>query len=330
MMKGIVNTKSGALEALKIMDVKKPVPKSNQVLIRVMASAITNMEFMRYTKYINKGKAGGFAFLIDTALGTRGKVIGNEMSGIIEEVGISVRGFQKGDEVFGLTASMKGAWGEYAIANEKEICLKPVNYSFEQSAAIPVGAITALGAVYAAKIQKGQQVLVQGGSGGVGQYAVQLSKAQGGIVTAVCSTKNLETARSNGADYVVDYKHEDIAKSEKKYDVVIAINGYNPLNVYKKILNKGGTYIFVGGTLKAIMSVIGIPFYSIGSRKFGASAYPFLPKYKYLSDLKAFAEQGNIKPFIDKNYYPHDISDALRYIITEHAQGKVVINMDFN
>jgi len=329
-MKGIVNTKSGSLEALKIMDVKKPVPKSNQVLVGVIASAITNMEFMRYTKYINEGKTSGFAFLIDTVMGARGKIIGNEMSGIIEEVGKNVSGFQKGDEVFGLTASMKGAWGEFAIANEKEICLKPVNYSFEQSAAIPVGAITALGAVYAAKIQKGQQVLIQGGSGGVGQYTVQLSKAQGGIVTAVCSTKNLETARNNGADYIIDYKHEDIAKSEKKYDVIIAINGYNPLNVYKKILNKGGTYIFVGGTLKAILSVIGIPFYSIGSRKFGASAYPFLPKKKYLSDLKNLAEQGKIQPFIDKVYNPHDIAEAIRYIVQEHSQGKVVINLDFH
>jgi NADPH:quinone reductase-like Zn-dependent oxidoreductase len=329
-MKGIVNTRSGSLEALKIQDVNKPVPKPNQVLIRVKASAITNMEYMRYTKYINKGKAGGFAFLMDTAMGARGKIIGIEMSGVIEEVGRNVKYFKKGDEVFGLTASMKGAWGEYAVANEKEICIKPTNLSFEQSAAIPVGAITALGAVYAAKIQKGQQVLIQGGSGGVGQYTVQLSKAQGGIVTAVCSTKNLETARNNGADYIIDYKHEDIAKSEKKYDVIIAINGYNPLNVYKKILNKGGTYIFVGGTLKAILSVIGIPFYSIGSRKFGASAYPFLPKKKYLSDLKNLAEQGKIQPFIDKVYNPQDISEALRYIVNEHAQGKVVINLDFH
>ena len=329
-MKGIVNTKSGSLEALKIMDVKKPTPKSKQVLIRVKASAITNMEYMRYIKYISKGKAGGFAFLMDTAMGARGKVIGIEMSGVIEEVGKSVKSFKKGDEVFGLTASMKGAWGEYAIANEKEICIKPINLSFEQSAAIPVGAITALGAVYSAKINKGQQVLIHGGSGGVGQYAVQLSKAQGGIVTAVCSTKNLEMVRSIGADYVIDYKHEDITKTEKKYDAIIAVNGYNPLSAYKKMLKKGGRYIFIGGTMKAILSVFGIPFYSIGSKKFGASAYPFLSKKKYLSDLKAFAEQRKIQPFIDKVYNPHDISEALRYIVQEHAQGKVVINLDFH
>ena len=328
-MKGIVNTKSGSLEALKIVDVKKPVPKSNQVLIRVKASAITNMEYMRYIKYIDKGKAGGFAFLIDTAMGARGKIIGIEMSGIIEEVGKNVKSFKKGDEIFGLSASMKGAWGEYAVANEKEICIKPVNLSFEQSAAIPVGAITALGAVYSAKIKKGQQVLIQGGSGSVGQYAVQLSKAQGSIVTAVCSTKNLEMARNIGADYVIDYKQEDITKSEKKYDVIIAVNGYNPLSVYKKMLNKGGKYIFIGGTTKAIMSVFGIPLYSIGSKKFGASAYPFSPKKKYLSDLKDFAEQGKIQPFIDKVYNPQNISEALRYIVEKHAQGKVVIKLDF-
>jgi len=329
-MKGIVNTRSGSLEALKIQDVNKPVPKPNQVLIRVKASAITNMEYMRYTKHINKGKAGGFAFLMDIAMGARGKIIGIEMSGVIEEVGRNVKYFKKGDEVFGLTASMKGAWGEYAVANEKEICIKPTNLSFEQSAAIPVGAITALGAVYAAKVQEGQQVLIQGGSGGVGQYAVQLSKAQGGIVTAVCSTKNLEMARSIGTDYVIDYKHEDITKSEKRYDVIIAVNGYHPLSAYKNILNKYGTYIFVGGTTKAIMSVFGIPFHSIGSKKFKASAYPLLPKIKYLSDLKAFAEKGKIQPHIDKVYSPQDISEALRHIVQDHAQGKVVINMDFH
>ena len=328
-MKGIVNIKSGSLETLKIMELKKPVPKSNQVLIRVKSSAITNMEYMRYIKYINKGKTGAFAFFLDIILGARGKVLGNEMSGIVEEVGSKVKAYKKGDEVFGLTAGMKGSWGEFAISNEKEICIKPVNLSFEQSAAIPVGAITALGAVYAARVKKGQQVLIQGGTGGVGQYAVQLSKAQGGIITAVCSTNNLEMVRSIGADCVVDYKHEDITKSEKEYDIIIAVNGYNPLRVYKKMLSKTGRYIFVGGTMKAIMSVFSIPFYSIGSKKFGVSGYPLLPKKKYLTDLKTFAEHGKIQPFIDKIYNPHEISDALRYIVKDHPQGKVVINMDF-
>ena len=328
-MKGIVNAKSGSLEYLTTTDVKKPTPKSNQVLISVQASAITNMEYMRYIKYINEEKTGGFALLLDIILGARGKILGNEMSGVIEEVGEKVKDFKKGDEVFGLTAGMKGSWGEYAVANEKEIAIRPSNLSFEQSAAIPVGAITALGAVYSAKIQEGQQVLIQGGSGGVGQYAVQLSKAQGGIVTAICSTRNIDMVRNFGADYVVDYKNEDITESGRKFDVIIAVNGYNPLSAYKRMLNAGGRFIFVGGTIKAIISVFGVPFYSIGSKRFGASAYPFLPKRKYLSDLKAFAEQGKLRPYVDKVFYPHDIADALRYVVNEHPQGKVVINLDF-
>ena len=329
-MKGIVNTKSGSLDGLKILDIKKPVPKSNQVLIKVKASAITNMEYMRYTKYVRIGKPSAFAFLIDTAMNARGKIIGNEISGVVEEVGGNIKTVKKGDKVFGLTTNMKGAWGEYALANEKEICLKPANLSFEQSAAIPVGAITALGAVHAAKIKEGQQVLIQGGTGSVGQYAVQLSKAMGGIVTAVCSTKNLEMAKSIGSDYVIDYKHTDITKSEKKYDVIIAVNGYNSLSAYKKMLNKGGVYIFVGGTTKAILSIFAIPLHSLGNKKFGASAYPFLSKEKHLSELKTLAEQGKITPFIDNVYPAQDIGEAIKYIIEEHTQGKVVINMSFD
>jgi NADPH:quinone reductase-like Zn-dependent oxidoreductase len=136
--------------------------------------------------------------------------------------------------------------------------------------------------------------------------------------------------RNIGADYIVDYKHEDITKSQKKYDVIIAVNGYHPLSAYKNILNKGGTFIFVGGTTKAIMSVFGILFHSIGSKKFKASAYPFLPKIKYLSDLRTFAEKGKLQPHIDKVCNPQDISEALRYIVQDHAQGKVVINLGFH
>ena len=329
-MKGIVNTKSGSLEDLKIMDIKMPIPKSKQVLIKVKASAITNMEYMRYTKYITEKKIGGIASLIDTASGARRKIIGIEISGIVEEVGKKVKDIKKGDEVYGISAGMKGAWGEYAVANEREIYIKPNNFSFEQSAAVPVGAITALGAVYAAKIQKGQQILIQGGTGSVGHYAVQLSKIQGGIVTAVCSKNNIEMVRNIGADFVVDYKNENITANEKKYDVIIAVNGYNPLSMYKKLLNKTGKYIFVGGSTKAMLSVFGIPFYSIGSKKFGVSGFPLLPKKKYLSDLKIYAEEGKFQPFIDKVYDPHNIYDALRYIVNEHTQGKVVIKMDFH
>ena len=320
-MKGLIYTKDGLFE---VREVKKPMPKANQVLIKVKSSAITNMEYMRFG-------GGALPRVLNMVSKATGKTLGIEVAGIVEEVGKNVTKFKQGDEVFGLTSGMRGGWAEYAIANEKEVFLKPSTLSFEQAGAIPVGGITALGAVRAAKIKQGQDVLVYGASGSVGQYAVQLAKALGATVTGVCSTRNLEVVRSIGADDVIDYKKEDFTKKGKTYDVIIAVNGYNPLSAYNKLLNKGGKYVVVGGIKQAMLGVLGIPIYSIGrGKKFGAAAFPMVPKQAALADLKAFADGGKIKPYIDNVYSVRDTMKAMEYIVKEHAQGKVVIDMDFN
>ncbi|MDR1115168.1 MAG: NAD(P)-dependent alcohol dehydrogenase [Tannerella sp.] len=327
-MKGIVYTQFGTPEVLKLMDVEKPVPKVNQVLIKVKASSLTNLEYARFMEPIEGGKPPLMIRLMDKALKVEGKVIGSEVSGIVEEVGKCVTGVKKGDEIFAVTVGLQGAWAEYAVADETAICLKPGNLSFEAAAVIPVGGITALGAVRTAKVKDGRQVLVYGASGGVGQYALQLSKAYGATVTAVCSTRNLDMARSIGADYVIDYKQEDFTKTGKTYDAIIAVNGYNPIGIYKKLLNKNGIYVAIGGMKQGIMGILQGPFYSGGGKKMTASTYFKAARQKCLPHLKQLAEEGKITPFIDKVFSVKDISQAIAYIVKNHAQGKVAINMD--
>ena len=323
-MKAIIYTKVGSPDVLIIQDTKKPVPKANQVLVKVKTSAITNLEYMRFG-----GKA--LPHIFNIATGATGKPLGLEIAGVVEEVGKSVTSFKKGDEVFGLSAGMLGGWAEYSVAKEKELSLKPSNLSFEQAGAIPVGGITALGAIQAAKIQQGQEVLIYGASGSVGQYAVQLAKAYGATVTGVCSTRNLEMARSIGTDFVIDYKKEDFTQKGKTYDKIIGVNGYNSLGTYKKLLKKGGSYVVVGGIKQAMLGVLGGYFYFLfSSKKFGAAAYPMQPKKQSLSTLKRYAEDNKINPFIDKVYSIHEVADAIKYIVNEHAQGKVVISLDFD
>ncbi len=321
-MKAVLYTKVGTPEeSLRIAETAKPSPKSNQVLVRVKASAITNMEYMRF---------GGLGPVLNLAIHATGKPLGIEFAGVVEETGSRVASLQKGDAVYGLAKGFIGAWAEYVLADEKEVSPKPGSLSFEEAGALPTGGITALGAVLAANIQPGQEVLVQGASGGVGHFAVQLAKAYGGIVTAVCSTRNVEMAKSMGAHHVVDYKKEDIAAAGKTYDRIIAVNGYHPLSVYQKLLNKGGAYVLIGGTGKALSGMAAGPIRAIGSgKKFTSAAFPFQPKRQRLEELGRLADDGKLRPFLDGVYAPDQVHEAIRYTLTQHPQGKVSIKMEF-
>ena len=329
-MKGIVYTKVGSPDVLKISDVKRPVPKANQVLIRVKASSISNLEYMRFGSETNGGKTSFFARFINIGLNATGKSLGADIAGIVEEVGKNVTSVKKGDEVFGMTPGFIGGWAEYALLNEKALCQKPTTLSFEEAGAMPTGCITALGAVRAAKVKVGQKVLVHGASGGVGHYVVQIAKAFGATVTGVCSTRNLDVVRRVGANFVIDYKKEDFKKQGTTYDAIIVVNGYNPLKTYSKLLNKGGRCVIVGGMKQAALGSLGSPFYSIFSgKKFASAAFPFMPVKKSLVELVTLADEGKIKPFIDKVYSAHDSGEAIRYVVDIHPQGKVAIDMSF-
>jgi NADPH:quinone reductase-like Zn-dependent oxidoreductase len=232
-----------------------------------------------------------------------------------------------GDEVFGCA---KGSFAEYVLAREANLALKPANRSFEEAAAVPVAALTALqGFRYAGGIQPGQKVLIQGASGGVGTFAVQLAKSFGADVTAVCSTRNLDMARSIGADHVIDYTQEDFTRSQQRYDLIFAANGYHSLSDYKRALNPKGTYVCAGGSMPQIFQamLLGSWMSRNGDKKLGSMGIAKV-NHEDLVTLGELLEVGKIVPVIDRSYPLSAIVEAFRYIEEVHPQGKVVITVD--
>src|SRR5215475_1445165 len=232
-MKAIRYETFGSPETLQLKEVAKPAPKDQQVLVKVYAASINALEWRRFTmpSFLVRLLTGGWRKPKDTAIGA-------DVAGQVEAVGENVTRFKPGDEVFGCA---HGSFAEYVLAREAYLTLKPANRSFAEAAALPVAALTALQAIRCAGgIHSGQQVLIQGASGGVGMYAVQLAKTSGAEVTAVCSARNLNLARSWGADHVIDYTKEDFTKNNKQYDLIVAANGYHSLWAYRHALKPQG------------------------------------------------------------------------------------------
>lgn len=326
-MKGVVYTKMGTPDVLKVMDVTKPVPTANQILVKVVASSLNANDYVAFEAPVKEGKVPAL-FKIKEKLKDKkvGKILGSEVAGIVEKVGENVTSVKAGDEVYGIATGLCGAWAEYACIDESESCHKPINLSFEEASTVPIAGTTALAAIRKANIKAGQEVLVYGASGGVGQYAVQLLKNKGAIVTGVCSTRNIEMLYSLGADEVIDYKKEDFSRNNKLYDVIIAINGYNPISKYKKCLKPNGVYVAVGGPLQGIEGGLLGPIMSLGSKKkLTFSTYFTEIKKGSLSFLKSEIEQGRVKPIIDKIYPMEEISVAIQEAIIDHPKGKYVI-----
>lgn len=321
LMKAIRYHKYGSPDVLQLEEVEIPVPKENQVLIKVHASSINAADYhsRRAKPVIIRPMLGGIFRPKDPRLGS-------DVAGRIEAVGANVKQFRPGDEVFGFTG---GAFAEYACSRETSVALKPVNISFEEAAAVPVGAITALqGLRDAAKIRHGQKVLIQGASGSVGIFAVQLAKCFGAEVTAVCSTRNLDMARSLGADHVIDYTREDFTRGREQYDLIFAVNGYHSLAAYKRALRPQGRYICAGGTMPQIFESLLLG--SFVSQKGGKQLSNMGISKVNQEDLVYLAEllkTGKIKPVIDRRYPLEQIAEAFRYVEDRHPQGKVVITM---
>jgi NADPH:quinone reductase-like Zn-dependent oxidoreductase len=306
---------------MQLKEVAKPAPMPHQVLVKVHAASINAKEWRRFTmpSSLVRLLTGGGLKPKDTAIGT-------DISGIIEAVGESVTRFKPGDEVFGCA---HGSFAEYVLAREAFLTLKPANRSFEEAAAVPLAALTALQAIrYAGGIQVGQQVLIQGASGGIGMYAVQLAKASGAEVTAVCSARNVSMARSLGADRVIDYTKEDFTKSGKQYDLILAVNGYHSLWAYRRALKPKGVYVFVGGDVRQIVQAL--LFAKRLSQKGGKTLGNMGVAKINQGDLAQVSElfkDGKIAPVIDRSYSLNETVDAIRYVIDYHAQGKVIIKI---
>ena len=320
-MKAVVYTEYGPPDVLKIEEVEKPTPQDKQVLIKVQAASINAGDWreMRADPFLVRLMGGGF-------LKPKNPRLGSDVSGRVEAVGENVKQFRPGDEVFGCA---KGAFAEYVLAREAYLALKPANLSFEKAAAVPVAVLTALqGIRYAGGIRPGQKVLIQGASGGVGTFAVQLAKSFGAEVTAVCSTRNLEMARSIGAHHVIDYTQEDFTRNQQCYDLIFAVNGYHSLSAYKRALCPQGIYVCAGGTLPQIFQamLLGSLMSRNGDKKMGSMGIAKVNQEDlvYLGEL---LEAGNIVPVIDRSYPLSEIAEAIRYVEEVHAQGKVVISV---
>ncbi|HEY5669238.1 MAG TPA: NAD(P)-dependent alcohol dehydrogenase [Anaerolineales bacterium] len=326
-MKAIVYTKYGPPDALQLREVTKPEPKEDQVLVKVHAASANALDYRRFEKISTMGR------LMDERLTKSvGKVLGADISGVVVAVGAKVKKFQPGDEVFGVAAGSKGGFAEYACAAEDHLALKPASLSFEAAAAVPVAALTALqGLRDKGQIRPGQKVLINGASGGVGTFAVQIAKSFGAEVTAVCSTRNLEIARSIGADYVIDYTKEDFTKSGERYDLIFAVNGNHQLSVYQRALNPQGVYICAGGALPQIIQAMLLgPLVSIIARKKMGFMGIAKPNQKDLIYMAELLEVGKVVPVIEKCIPLNEVPAVMRYLAEGHATGKVVLIVDHN
>ena len=320
-MKSIVYTKYGSPDVLQLKDVEQPTPKDDEVLIKIRAASVNayDWHFLTADIFLIRLMGGGLLKPKDSRLGA-------DVAGRIETVGRNVKQFQPGDEVFGM---VKGGFAEYASAPESALWLKPVNTSFDEAAAIPMAAITALqGLRDEGHIQAGQKVLINGASGGVGTFAVQIAKSFDTEVTAVCSTRNLEQARSIGADHVIDYTKEDFTKNGQQYDLVFAANGYHSLSDYKRALTPKGIYVMAGGTMAQIFQsmLMGSMMSETGGRKMGGVRAK--QSQNDLVSIKELFEAGKVKSVIDRRYPLSEAAEALRYLGEGHARGKIVITLE--
>jgi NADPH:quinone reductase-like Zn-dependent oxidoreductase len=323
-MKAIVRARYGPPDVLQFTDVAKPTPNGHEVLIKLYAASVNPLDLFHM-------RGAPWNRWIPGLRTPKQPVIGCDIAGRVEAVGRDVKQFQPGDAVFGVTGFAGGGFAEYVCAPEAKLARKPANLSFEDAAAVPIAAITALqGLRDKGRIQRDQKVLLDGASGGVGTFAVQIAKSFGAEVTAVCSTRNVATARSIGADHVIDYTQEDFRKSVQRYDLILGVNAHHSIFDYRRLLNPNGIYVAVGGGLPQIFQAMLLaPLLSlIGSKK--ARFFIANMNQKDLIFLKELLEAGKVVPVVDRRYPLSGAADAIRYLEEGHAQGKIVITVEHN
>ncbi|GAA4182883.1 NAD(P)-dependent alcohol dehydrogenase [Streptosporangium oxazolinicum] len=322
-MKAIVQERYGSAEVLGLGEVDKPVPGDNEVLVRVHAASVTHGDLVIMT---------GLPYLSRLAFGLRGpkqKIPGRDIAGEVESVGKNVTRFQPGDEVYAEVSA--GGFAEYVRVPEDLTCPKPANLTFEQAAAVPYAANTALqGLRDRGGIAAGQKVLINGASGGVGTFAVQIAKSFGAEVTGVCSTRNTELVRSIGADHVLDYTREDFTRGDRRYDLVFDLAGNHSLSGFRRALSPGGTLVLSSskggrwlGPMGRLAGAVALsPFVRQSLRPYTAKR-----SQRNLADLKEMIESGRITPVIDRTYSLSEVPEAMRYFGEKHARAKIVITL---
>lgn len=325
LMNAIVYHEYGTADVLRLEEIERPVLGNNQVLIEVRAAAANPLDwhYMRGTPYLMRMDSGLFR--------PKSTRLGVDVSGRVVAVGENVTRFKPGDEVFGTAG---GAFAEYARASEDKVVLKPANLSFEQAAAVPVAALTALqGLRDKGRLQPGQKVLINGASGGVGTFAVQIAKSFGAEVTGICSTRNVEMVRALGADHVIDYTKEDFGQSSDRYDLILDNVGNRSLGDFRRVMNPEGIYVLIGGGgpddgrwigpfARVIKACLLSPFVSEELVMLLAS----INKDDLLL-MKELMEEGKVTPVIDRTYALSEVPEAIRYLEKGHARGKVIITV---
>jgi NADPH:quinone reductase-like Zn-dependent oxidoreductase len=318
-MKAIVGQRYGPPDVLELREVDRPVIEDDQVLVGVHASSVNPAEWYRVHGPFFMRPSEGIRR-------PRRAALGNDLAGRVEAVGKDVKEFQAGEEVFG---SGLGAWAEYAVARESHLVRKPANVSFEEAAAVPIAALTALQALRDhARVQAGQKVLINGASGGVGTYAVQLAKSFGAAVTAVCSTRNVELVRSLGADRVVDYTQEDFTHGDR-HDAMLDIAGSRSFREFRRVLTPHAHVVAVGAPMSVrglgpLKHIIGTRLTALGRSQ---KVINFVSKITKddLEAMRELLEAGTVRSVIDRRYELGEVREALRHLGTTHARGKVVI-----
>ncbi len=324
LMKAIVYRCYGSPDVLEFEDVEKPTPADDEVLVKVHAAAVNPLDwhYMRGSPYIMR---------LGVGLGAPTRTsMGVDFAGTVEAVGSNVKRFKPGDEVFG---GRSGAFAEYVTVREdRALALKPANMTFEQAASVPIAGITALQALRdKGQLKPGQKVLINGASGGVGTFAVQIAKSYGAEVTGVCSTRNVEMVRSIGADHVIDYTQEDYTKSGQHYDLIIDNVGNHSLLANRRVLNPDGIFVIIGGPKGNWLAPLMNPIKALMLSPFVGQEFVMILAKLDKDDLAILGDlmqAGKVTPVIDRRYRLSEVPAAIRYSEEGHARGKIVIDLE--
>lgn len=316
-MRAVVYRDFGTPDVLKTEEIPKPVATDTEVLIAVRAAAVNTFDW-----YMVRGKPAFFRLL----LGSGKKPLGVDLAGEVEAVGRRVTRFKPGDQVFGTgrdsMRAKRGSFAEYVAVSEKRLAIKPRNVTFEQAAGVPVAGLTALqGLRDRGRVERGQKVLINGASGGIGTFAVQIAKAFGADVTGVCSTRNVDMVRGIGADRVIDYTRENFTTGATRYDVILDIVGSQSWPACRRVLTAGGKYVLAGGPPSRGISLMLLAPFTRGK------LVPFVARVNAddLNVIREMIEAGAVTPVIDRTYTLEETADAVRYVAAGHTRGKVVI-----
>lgn len=318
-MKAIIHQKYGIPDLLELREVERPEPKANEVLVKVLAASVNKADW-----HLIQGKPLPVR-LMAGLIKPKYQILGADVAGVVERVGSGVTQFRPGDEVFGdLSGGGFGGFAEYVCTDEKYLAKKPSNLSFEETAALPMASITALqGLRDKGNIGEGQEVLINGASGGVGGFAIQIAKSFGATITAVCSTQKVEQAQKQGADAVIDYKQQDFTTAKKQYDLIFDVVANHSIAALSRVLKKGGHYVTSAFSMGAMISG---PWKAIteGKKLTNLLASANQADLQYISKL---AENGKLSPIIQKTFTLDDVPDALWTMGRGGVAGKLVITV---